>query len=85
MFVLQIFFRINPEYTDAILKLSSLLSKQQRHNESEDLIDQALELNSDNPDTLANIAVLLISFGNILGSLYVANALILYWIIMDIP
>jgi tetratricopeptide (TPR) repeat protein len=55
--------RINPNYTDAIIKLSSLLSTQGRYDESEALLDIVLQSETKNADVLHNVAGVLVSNG----------------------
>ena len=56
-------YRINPNYTDAIIKLASLLSTQEKHEECNVLVDRALSLNPTNADIHYNCASVLISIG----------------------
>ena len=53
--------RINPNYTDALIKLASLLSTQEKHEECNALVDRALSLNPINADILHKCASILMS------------------------
>lgn len=54
--------RINPNYTDAMIKLASLLSTK-KHEECNTLVDRVLSLNPTNVDILHNCASILVDIG----------------------
>ena len=54
-----ILFRINPNFTDALQKLSSVLTATRNYDEAESLMKRVLDIKPDSSDVLNNYAVLL--------------------------
>lgn len=55
--------RINPNYTDAIVSLASVLAELNHKQEARDIITRALETGPSGADALSNIAVVMANLG----------------------